>query len=144
MIRLTDDQLNSLNKEALIVIVSSLQSQLDSVQSQLDSANSMLAENIRQINLLTEQIRIMNQRQFGRKSESDLSDMDGQITLFDAFNEAESLKDPNASEPEITEVIISSYKRSKTKGKRDVDLDGLPARIIEHRLSDTELKEKFP
>ena len=68
MALLTDDQLNSLNKDALIIIVSSLQSQLIAVQSQLDSANAMLSDNNRQIELLTEQIRIMNQRQFGQKS----------------------------------------------------------------------------
>ena len=146
MATLTNEQLNNLSKEALVIIVSSLQSQLASVQSQLDSANAMLLDNNRQITLLTEQIRIMNQRHFGKKSESDLNEMDGQLTLsiYDAFNEAEHLSDPNASEPEITEVVISSYKRSKTKGKRDADLDGLPARIIEHKLSEEELAQQFP
>ena len=76
MANLSEEQLKSLNKEALILIVSAL-------QSQLDSANAMLSENNKQINLLTEQIRIMNQRQYGRKSESDLNDIDGQLSLFD-------------------------------------------------------------
>ena len=52
--------------------------------------------------------------------------------------------DENASEPEITEVIIASYRRKKTIGKRDEDLDGLPARIIEHSLSEEELIRLFP
>ena len=144
MLRLSDDQLKNLNKEALIIIVSSLQDQIDTIQSQLDSANAMLADNNRQIELLTEQIKIMNQRQFGRKSESALNEYDGQLTLFDFFNDAEFLSDTKTKEPEITEVIISSYKRSKTKGKRDNDLDGLPARIIDHKLSENELADKFP
>ena len=83
MANMSEEQLKSLNKEALIIIVSALQSQLDALQSQLDSANAMLSENNKQINLLTEQIRIMNQRQFGRKSESSLNDIDGQLSLFD-------------------------------------------------------------
>ncbi len=141
---LTEDQLNNLNKEALIILVSSLQSQLDSVQSQLDRANDMLAENIKQINLLTEQIRVMNQRHFGKKSESDLNDTEGQLTLYDVFNEAEFLMRPAIPEPEITEMVITSYKRSKPKGKREADLEGLPARVIEHKLSKEELAEKFP
>nr|MCR5338489.1 IS66 family transposase [Lachnospiraceae bacterium] len=144
MVRLSDDQLNSLGKEALIIIVASLQDQIESIQSQLDSANAMLSDNNRQIELLTEQIRIMNQRQFGRKSENSLSEPDGQLTLFDMFNEAEFLSKPESPEPEITEVTISSYTRSKTKGKRDIDLDGLPARIFDHKLSEEELAEKFP
>ena len=144
MALLTDDQLNSLNKDALIIIVSSLQSQLIAVQSQLDSANAMLSDNNRQIELLTEQIRIMNQRQFGQKSESSLNGIEGQISLFDTFNEAEFTMDSSVPEPEITEVVISSYKRSKSKGKREADLDGLPARIIEHKIPESELLEKFP
>jgi transposase len=144
MVHLSDEQINNLDREALVIIVSSLQSQLDSVQSQLDTANAMLSDNNRQIELLTEQIRLLNQRHFGRKSESNLNEIDGQLSLFDSFNEAEALSKSGAPEPEITEVIISSYKRSKRKGKREADLDGLPARIFEHELSAEELAEKFP
>ena len=53
----------------------------------------------------------MNQRHFGRQAESNLTE--GQLTLFDSFNEAEMTADENASEPEITEVIIASYRRKK-------------------------------
>lgn len=144
MIQLSDEQLHNLGKEALIIIVSSLQDQLHSLQSQLDHANAQLSDTNRQIELLTEQIRIMNQRHFGRKSEANLSEIDGQISLFDSFNEVEYLNQNSAKEPEIEEIAISSYHRSKAKGKREADLDGLPARIIEHRLSDEELAIKFP
>ena len=144
MIQLSDEQLHNLGKEALIIIVSSLQDQLHSLQSQLDHANAQLSDTNRQIELLTEQIRIMNQRHFGRKSEANLSEIDGQISLFDSFNEVEYLNQNSAKEPEIEEIVISSYRRSKAKGKREADLDGLPARIIEHRLSDEELASKFP
>ena len=105
---------------------------------------AQLSDTNRQIELLTEQIRIMNQRHFGRKSEANLSEIDGQISLFDSFNEVEYLNQNSAKEPEIEEIVISSYHRSKAKGKREADLDGLPARIIEHRLSDEELAIKFP
>ena len=40
MMLLSEDQLNNLNKEALIIIVSSLQDQLGLMQSQLDTANA--------------------------------------------------------------------------------------------------------
>jgi capsule polysaccharide export protein KpsE/RkpR len=113
MLQLSDEQLNNLGKEALIIIVASLQDQLRSLQEQLDHANAQLSDNNRQIELLTEQIRIMNQRHFGRHSESALSEVDGQLTLFDSFNEVESLKKEDAPEPEITEVIIPSYRRQK-------------------------------
>ena len=144
MIQLSDEQLNNLGKEALVVIVSSLQDQLLALQSQLDHANAQLSDNNRQIELLTEQIRIMNQRFFGRRSEASVSEINGQLSLFDSFNEAEYLKQDSLKEPEITEVIIPSYHRKKTVGKRESDLSGLPARIIEHTLSDEELTARFP
>ena len=132
MMLLSEEQLKNLNKDALIIIVSSLQDQLNAVHTQLDNANAQLAENNRQIERLIEQIRIMNQRQHGQSSESNL--LDGQLTLFDTFNEVETSAVQDAHEPEITEVIIPSYVRRKSKGKRDEDLEGLPTRIIDHRL----------
>ena len=144
MLQLSEEQLNNLNKEALVIIAASLQDRLASMQEQLDKANAALVDNNRQIELLTEQIRILTQRHFGRKSESALTQTDGQMTIFDFFNEAEFLVNNDLKEPEITEVVISSYRRSKTKGKRESDLEGLPARIIEHKLSDEELAGKFP
>lgn len=69
MLILSEEQLNNLNKEALVIIAASLQDQMQSLHTQLDTANAQLADTNRQIELLTEQIRIMNQRQFGRHSE---------------------------------------------------------------------------
>lgn len=144
MIQLSDEQLNNLGKDALVILVSSLQDQLLALQSQLDHANAQLSDTNRQIELLTEQIRILNQRHFGRKSEANLSDMEGQLSLFDSFNEAEYMKQDSLKEPEISEIIIPSYRRSKAKGKREADLEGLPVRIIEHTFSEEELASKFP
>ena len=81
----------------------------------------------------------MNQRQFGRKSDSARSDMDGQLTLFDSFNEKECFQKPDSPEPVIEEIPISSYRRTKSKGKREEDLDRLSSRIFEHSLSEDEL-----
>lgn len=144
MFQLTEEQLNTLDKNALIILVASLQDQMQSMNRQLEEANARLDDNNRQIELLTEQLRLMNQRQFGRKTEADLSQMDGQLTLFDSFNEAEGFQCPDMQEPSVEEVTISSYRRSKSKGKREADLGGLPARIFEHKLSDEELAKKFP
>ena len=142
MLILSEEQLNNLNKEALVIIAASLQDQMQSLHTQLDTANAQLADTNRQIELLTEQIRIMNQRQFGRHSESNL--IDGQLTLFDSFNEAEATADNSVPDPDITEIIISSYRRKKAVGKREEDLDGLPSRVFNHRLSEDELARLFP
>ena len=95
MIQLSDEQLNNLNKEALIIIVSSLQDQLASMQSQLDSANAQLADTNRQLEIFAEQLRLMNQRQFGKRSEA-VSEIDGQLSMFDSFNEVEFTQNPSA------------------------------------------------
>ena len=142
MLILSEEQLNNLNKEALVIIAASLQDQMQSLYAQLDKANAQLADTNRQIELLTEQIRIMNQRQFGRHSESGL--MEGQLTLFDSFNEAEATADAQLPDPDITEVVISSYRRKKSAGKREEDLEGLPARVFDHRIPDDELARLFP
>lgn len=149
---LNNDQLNTLDKDAMALIIKTLQSQLmllestnKKLMSQLETSEETTKKLMAQIDALTAQIRISNQRAFGRKSEkSDV--IDGQISLFDLnanlFNEAESLKD-DSPEPILDEITVS-YKRKKTKGKREEDLEGLPARIFSHTLSDEELNEKFP
>lgn len=43
MIQLSDKQLNNLDKEAFVIIVSSLQDQFLALQSQLDHANAQLS-----------------------------------------------------------------------------------------------------
>lgn len=111
MLILSEEQLNNLNKEALVIIAASLQDQMQSLHSQLDTANAQLADTNRQIELLTEQIRIMNQRQFGRHSESNL--IDGQLTLFDSFNEAEATADnsvPDPTLPRLSYPLIAGRK----------------------------------
>lgn len=133
---LTPEKLDKMNKKALIAIICSLQSQLNTISSQL--------------NFLTEQITLMNQRSFGRKTEK--ADQLGyhqmnineafNDTLNDVFNEAECASD-DSSEPEVTEIIVPAHTRRK-KTKREETLDGLPIRIFEHKLNEDELAEKFP
>lgn len=117
---LSEEQLKNLNKETLVIIVASLQDQLSSMQTQLDTANNQLSDTNRQLELLTEQIRIMNQRKFGLQAESGL--LEGQLTLFDSFNKVETTSDDKAPDPEISEVIIASYRRKKSVGKRQLVL----------------------
>lgn len=124
--RLSKEELNKMDKNVLITIIGSLQAQLNAISSQLD--------------FLTEQIALMNQRSFGRKTEQ-LDEMH-QMTLFEVFNEPEVLSD-DSKEPEISEIIIPSHTRKK-KTTREKNLEGLPVRIINHTLSREQLKERFP
>ncbi len=124
--KLTKDDLEKMDKGVLITIILSMQMQLSNISNQL--------------NFLTEQIALMNQRTFGRKTEQ--TDEMHQITLFEYFNEPEALSD-DSPEPEVSEVVVSTYTR-KRKTKREEKLEGLPARIIEHTIDDAKLSELFP
>ena len=135
MERPSNDQLKSLNKDTLILLLNTIYDQNDAINSQLELYRNQLTAANKKLDLLTEQIALMNQRAFGRKSETAAS-MPGQLDLsmfIDVFNEAECCKD-NSPEPTIEEVTISSYKRSKTKGQREINLDGLPSRVIPHKI----------
>ena len=65
------------------------------------------------------------------------------MNLFEFFNEVEALAKPSLPEPSINSIPVKSHSR-KQRGKREEDLKDLPIRIIEHTLSDEELKETFP
>lgn len=152
MTLLNDDQINSLDKNAMTFIIKTLQGQLALLETtnkklaaQLESSEETTRKLMAQVDALTAQIRLSNQRAFGKKSEkSDV--IDGQISLFDLdaniFNEAESLKD-DSPEPVLDEITVS-YKRKKHSGKREEDLSGLPVRIFSHTISDEELADRFP
>ncbi|OWZ83870.1 hypothetical protein CDO51_06450 [Natranaerobius trueperi] len=51
------------------------------------------------------------------------------------FNETEKEADASAKEPELEEI---TYKRRKSKGQRDIQLEGLEEEVVEHRLSSEE------
>ena len=90
---LTPEELRKMDKDVIITITVALQGQLKSISSQLD--------------YLTEQIALMNQRTFGRKTEkADYM----QLSFEDVFNEAE-FKFDDSKEPEFEEIIVSSHTR---------------------------------
>lgn len=123
----TEEDLDKLDKDVIITLFLAQQGHLDEISRQLD--------------FLTEQIALMNQRAFGRKSDKNTP---GQLSLEDVLNEAEAYSD-DSPEPVYDEIIVRSHsRRSKAKGKRDTDLEKLPARIINHTIPEDELRELFP
>ena len=100
------------------------------------------AELKRTVELLTEQIRIMNQRNYGRKTESSSQLFDKLQPQLDlGFNEPEAAADKNEKEPGLDEV---KPHRRKQKGTKKNNL----AKITNHRdvnieISEEELDEKF-
>jgi transposase len=76
--------------------------------------------------LLWEQYRLSQLRRFGPSSEKTPAVEEPML-----FNEPEAVADASAPEPTLQEI---TYKRRKTKGKRDEDLAGLPEETIEYTL----------
>ncbi len=126
--KLTESQLNAMDKQALVTLLLSLQDQISSLTES--------------VNVLTERLAAENDHRFGRHSEKYIIP-DNQMTVFDFLNEAEAVHQdaPDPEEPEAEEVI--TYHRKKAKGKREKDLKGLPVRIITHELTDDQLHERF-
>lgn len=131
MARYTEDELNKCSKKMLVALFMSMQDQLDSLNKNVE--------------FLTEQVLLANQRRFGRSSETDM--LDGQMSLGDiygdaCFNEAEHLtENAMSTEPEIEEVLI---KRVKRKGKREEDLKDLDTNVIPLEIPEDKLSELFP
>jgi len=119
----SEEQLNECSRDDLLSIVKILMAQNIEVCNSLD--------------LLTEQIRLYNHQRFGSSSEK-LEYADGCEQMSLLFNEAEATADLNAEEPEFEEIVPKSYKRKKSKGKRETDLSDFPVVRIEHDLSDDE------
>ena len=103
----------------------------------LETENNQLKQEIimlsAQVKLLTEQLLLMRQRQFGRASEKNATIIsDGQMSLF---NEAEQESYVAAFEPELEQI---TYRRRKQRGKRELDLSCLPVEQIIHELPEDE------
>ena len=71
-VQLSPEELNKMNKQVLISIIGSLQIHLNSISGQLE--------------FLTEQIVLIDQRSFGRKTERADQINTNQLNLFDVFN----------------------------------------------------------
>ena len=122
--RYSRDELNKCSKKVIIDLFMSMQDQM-----------TLMNQNIE---LLTKQIAILNQNRFGRSTEK--LPMSGQLSLDDCFNEAEVMVDSSADtkEPEMEEICPNSYKRHKSKGKREANLSGIETEEVYHELSKEE------
>ena len=130
--------LENLDKQTLITLLLSAHTSLETMQKTVEQLNN-------NVTLLTEEVRILRNIRFGRKSEAGLVEMADQLHL--SFNEAEVVLDlhPDVQEPEMEEIFPKPYKRGKKKqGKREEDLSGIPTRVEPHTLTEEELKLAFP
>lgn len=133
----TDEELLQMDKEELI---RAFHSEQEEYKKKLDEYNTLLKERDQQLMYMTEQLSDQKQQRFGRSTETSTS----LIQQMDLFNEAEATVDlyKVINEPSA-EQVVKGYVR-KRKGKRADDLKGLPVKRIDLRLTEEQLKEKFP
>ena len=137
-LKLTQEQLNTFPKEAVIALYLQLSDSMNDLKQQN-------AELMKKIDMLQESIQVLTQQRFGTKSEK-ASQIEGQLSMdlmgMCVLNEAEQLLEDGVPEEPVMETVI--VKRRKTAGKRDADLSGLPTVTSEVVLSDEQLAAVFP
>ena len=105
---LTPEQLNAIPRETLTLLFIQLSENFQLITKQNEALLKQVAD-------LKEQLAIMNQRMFGKRSEKG-TQIPGQLSLdldeySKAFNEAEALIEGGfAEEPDIQEVVV--HKRT--------------------------------
>ena len=136
--KLTEEQLNTLDKSFIVNLFLQLQDQNDKLSGEIQELN-------KKMEVLIEQITLANKNRFGRSSEkmTDTSqicfmEVDGTIVFF---NEAEAVSDLDAEEPDTLEN--KPARTAKVVGKKDADIKDLPVNIINHYLTDEELVAEF-
>ena len=130
-LKYTEEQLNSLDRETLTKLFLSQQEQLENIDHNLQ--------------LVLEQMADLKRHRFGRSSEKheakdqlSFMEVDGKIVFF---NESEAVVEEGNTQEETESV--SRTKPKKKQGKREEDLEGLPAVVVEHSMTDEELEDKF-
>ena len=78
--QLKAEELANLDKQTLITLLMDANSNAEKMRQTIDQMN-------RSLSILTEEVSSLRQQRFGRKSERNLSDFDGQYTFI--FNETE-------------------------------------------------------
>ena len=127
-VQYTEEELNNIDKTTLIKLIINLQEQY----GQLD----------KNMQLVLEQLAAMNHNRFCRSSEK--LEMDGQLTMDPVtgeillFNEVEMLADEYPDEEEEKPL-----KGKKKKGKKEADLSKLHKEVINHEMTDEELKDFY-
>lgn len=135
---LKEEELKALSKDRLITLLVDQSKQSLEIQKQN-------CELLKQTKNLQEQLDILTQKLFGRRSEKN-AQIPGQISLGDdgtiILNEAEALcNDVDPDEPETERVIVRAKKK---KGKREEVLKSLERIDIMHYLSEEQLEGIFP
>ena len=91
----------------------------------------------KQVELLTEALRLSRQKRFGASSERSSEDAMEQLSLL--FNEAEVYGDQAAKEDNDSVVVAAHKRRKNHEYTLDELPENVPVEVVEHRLPEEEL-----
>lgn len=113
--------------------IEELRAEVEALKSKIKEKDEKIQSLEKMNSWYIEQLKLKAREKFGASSEKVDSN---QISLFDLFNEAETLGQPITVEPEI-ETIIKEHSRKKSK--RGSKFDNLPVEVMEYKLEDSEM-----
>lgn len=119
--------------EELIAEVEALKSKIEKQDKELKEKDEKIQSLEKMNSWYIEQLKLKAKEKFGASSEKVDSD---QLSLFDLFNEAETLQEPITVEPEF-ETVVKAHSRKKSK--RGSKFSNLPVEVIEHKLDESEM-----
>ena len=105
----------------------------EALKSQIKEKDEKIQSLEKVNNWYIEQLKLKAKEKFGASSEKVNFD---QLSLFDLFNEAETLQEPITVEPEL-ETVVKAHSRKKSK--RGSKFSNLPVEVIEHKLDESEM-----
>lgn len=121
-----------ITREELLAEIEALKSIIESNEEELKKKDEKIQSLEKLNSWYIEQLKLKAREKFGASSKK--ADAN-QISLFDLFNEAETLQEPITVEPELDTVI---KEHTRKKSKRGNKFDKLPVEIVEYKLSDEE------
>ncbi len=141
---LTQEELNNIPHQMIVKMYMQLAQSFDALTNQNKELD-------RKLDILQEQLALLTQQRFGRKTEKTSSIPVEQITIDDIlslgvrniFNEAEAIvSESDVEEPDVETI---TYTRRKKKGKREEDLKEIEV-VVEDTItiSEEELAGHFP
>ena len=138
-------KLNKLSKDALILLLLQQSENFQLLSEQSSVIQKQNEQLIKQIESLKEQLAILTNHRFGRKTEVS-SQIPGQLSLDFGdqaiLNEVElAVAESLPEEPTIEEVVV---RKKRTKGKRAANLDSIEVESVCHACTEEELTKQFP
>lgn len=144
--KIPQEELNKLPHDTLVFLLVQQNESFDALQDRFDSVQKQNEQLLTQIASLQENVAVLTQRLFGRKTEKNVcpGQMSFDFETMSILNEAEMLTEEGMPEEPEIETVVKAHTRKKQKGKREEDLSKVEHMSIPHELSDEQLAEFFP